>query len=161
MPSSLPTHSPRIVPPKRRGLGAVSVAGIVIASLVLAAALGIFAVAGFGLWVWLHKSPQIDDARAAADQYVTRIEQRDDAAAFEQVCDESRAALTAESFTALVEAGPRPTGHTIERGFFTTEAAKEAQFTAHLTTSSGASRDVDLEVVLAGDDWRVCGDTLI
>ena len=153
--------SPRAMtrPPRARssfGLMSLSVSAGVLVSLVVVFCLVVGG--GFSVWMWL--GPDIDDAKAVANQYLSRIESHDDAAAYAMLCEDARARLTPASFTALVEDAPRPVSHQLGYGAFLDEPGNEAFVRVTLTDRSGATRQTELTI--ANDKpWQVCGDPLI
>lgn len=130
------------------------------AGIIALAVVAVCAVPAFGFFVWLFLGPDVDDAKAAAGQYLERVEARDDAGAYQLLCAQARRDLTQEAFTAAVDAGPRPAGHAFGRGVFLDEPGHEASIDVQLTDRAGATRRISLTLEDEGS-WLVCGDPLI
>ncbi|MEV6841914.1 hypothetical protein [Actinoplanes sp. NPDC051411] len=123
--------------------------------------LGLLAIPVFGFFAWWRLGPDVDDAKAAADHYLARLEARDDAGAYALLCGDARHATTRDAFTDLVDAGPRPASHTVADGSFADEAGHHADVVAYLADRSGPRRRLELTLTYADRKWSVCGADLI
>ncbi|MFY1616010.1 hypothetical protein [Micromonospora sp. WMMD736] len=154
MPAALSPHPPSVDPPPRASRTGWIVAGAIIVGCLAALALP---VGGFLLW--MYAGPDVDEPRAAADQFVGRLERNDDAAAHESLCRQIQTRTDLRAFTAAVERIGRPVSHTMGRAGFTDEPGKSASVTVELTGRDG--RTTTLELRLESEaGWQVCNEEL-
>lgn len=155
MPPALSPHPPSVDPPPRASRTGWIVAGAIIVGCLAALALP---VGGFLLW--MYAGPDVDEPRAAADQFVGRLERNDDAAAHESLCQQIRARTDLAAFTSAVERIGRPVSHTMGRAGFTDEPGKSASVTVELTGRDG--RITTLNLLLESEaGWQVCNDEFV
>ncbi|WP_433112753.1 Rv0361 family membrane protein [Micromonospora sp. CA-246542] len=154
MPPALSPHRPSVDPPPRASRTGWIVAGAVIFGCLAALALP---VGGFLLW--MYAGPDVDEPRAAADQFVGRLERNHDAAAHESLCQQIRARIDLAAFTAAVERIGRPVSHTMGRAAFTNEAGNSASVTVELTGRNGQTLRLDLRLE-SEVGWQVCDEKL-
>ncbi|MET8087356.1 hypothetical protein [Micromonospora sp. NPDC005237] len=153
MRPALSPHPPSVDPPPK----AQRTAWIVVAALVVAC-LGALALPVGGFLLWMYTGPDVDEPRAAADQFVRRLESNDDAAAHDSLCREIKARTDLAAFTAAVERLGRPVSHTMGRAVFTNEAGNNASVTVELTGRTGQTTRLDLYLT-STTGWQVCDES--
>ncbi|MCF0091463.1 hypothetical protein [Micromonospora sp. MH99] len=150
MRPALSPHPPSVDPPPKARRTTWIVAGAVVV-----ACLGALALPVGGFLLWMYAGPDVDEPRAAADQFVSRLESNDDAAAHESLCREIKARTDLAAFTAAVERLGRPVSHTMVRAAFGDEAGSSAFVTVELTGRTGETRTLDLYLE-SETGWQVC-----
>lgn len=161
MASPLPGHPPAVTAPSphRKGISGLATG---VAILVLCASLAVCALPVLGLFAWMSYRPDIDKPKAAAGQYLQRIEAGDDAGAYQLLCAQTRREKTLVAFSALVAAGPRPVDHTVIHAVFLDEPGYTAGVDVRLTDRTGATRQISLVMTTEKEaPWLVCGERLI
>ncbi|MEH1166646.1 hypothetical protein V6V47_14800 [Micromonospora sp. CPCC 205539] len=129
--------------------------GIVAACVAAVLAMAFLPVLGF--LVWMYGGPDIDEPRAATDQFVQHLERIEDDAAYRSMCSDVRDRITIVQFTEAVERMGRPVSHEVGKGGFSNEPGTAASVTVRVTGSSGATTSLSLRLedeTHAG--WRVC-----
>ncbi|MEU7841448.1 hypothetical protein AB0B39_10780 [Micromonospora sp. NPDC049114] len=152
MRPALSPHPPSVDPPPKARRTTWIVAGAVVV-----ACLGALALPVGGFLLWMYAGPDVDKSRAAADQFVSRLETNDDAAAHESLCPAMREKVDLAVFTAAVERLGRPVSHTTGEAGFGNEAGTSAFVTVELTGRTGRTTTLDLHLTL-GSAWHVCDD---
>ncbi|MCX5065677.1 hypothetical protein OOJ91_07255 [Micromonospora lupini] len=129
----------------------------IVAGAVILGCLGALALPVGGFLLWMYGGPDVDEPRAAADQFVGRLESNDDAAAYESQCSDVKARTSAAAFTAAVERIGRPVSHTMGRAAFLDEPGKSAAVTVELTGRTGQTTTLDLYLE-SEVGWQVCDE---
>ncbi|WP_422735352.1 hypothetical protein ACN263_17280 [Micromonospora sp. WMMD729] len=155
MRPALSPHPPSVDPP-----ATASRTGWIVAVAVTLGCLAALAVPVGGFLLWMYAGPDVDEPRAAADQFVGRLERNDDTAAHESLCHQVRARTDLAAFTAAVERLGRPVSHTMGRAVFTDEAGKSASVTVELTGRDGRTTTLKLRLE-SETGWQVCNDDLV
>ncbi|CCH19521.1 Protein of unknown function [Micromonospora lupini str. Lupac 08] len=153
MHPALSPHPPSVDPPPKAQRTAWIVAGAVIVGC-----LGALALPVGGFLLWMYGGPDLDEARATADQFVRRLESNDDATAYESQCRRVKERVDLVAFTAAVERIGRPVSHTMGRAAFLDEPGTSAGVTVEVTGRTG--QITTLELYLESEvGWQVCGKT--
>jgi hypothetical protein len=113
-------------------------------------------VAGFVVWAYL--GPDADQPRAAAEQFLQRVEASDDSAAYRSLCASTRNKLSSAAFTAAVNRPARAASHKVTRTAFLDEAGHSAAADVEVTDRTGSVRTIELYLTELDGVWQVCGD---
>jgi hypothetical protein len=117
-------------------------------------------LSGLGLFLWLL-GPALGDAGTTAGRYLQLVTSGQDSEAYRLLCDDAHQDWTPETFTALMDAGPRPIGHTITSTADGPETST-ATVGVRLTERGGGTREISLRLVAVDSTpWAVCGPALI
>ncbi|MGC4879121.1 hypothetical protein ACLQ26_23035 [Micromonospora sp. DT43] len=129
----------------------------IVAGAVILGCLGALALPVGGFLLWMYGGPDVDEPRAAADQFIGRLESNDDVAAYESQCSDVKTRTSAAAFTAAVERIGRPVSHTMGRAAFLDEPGSSAAVTVELTGRTGQTTTLDLHLESTGG-WQVCDE---
>jgi hypothetical protein len=143
---------PPPVPKKSHTLRTV----LIVVGIVLVLCCGGAVVGGVFLFHGLSKTTA--PPRAAADKFITDLENGDTSAAYDLLCAGTRSAFTEDAFTQGVAGQPKISSHSIKGVDVVTSAGHtSATVEADLTTGTGFVDHHQFPLVKEDGSWKVCG----